>query len=312
MPKPKPKAKVHSHTFTGVCVAEPNRVYVPAISDRLTEEGMDHTLLFRWRDDSWIHIPYDVAINDVCLTDPAGPSLTLFSMSAGGEVSVHAIAGTTVEMVDESDEGPSSLLQLRSIRPIGSRVYVAGLGRHVYRRVRPGEWEAIDEGVFVPGAQRISPIGFEAIDGLKESAIYAVGYFGEIWFYDGRRWTQQDSPTNVALTCVRCLAAEEVYVGGMGGTIIRGSNGSWEVIEQDETEEDFWGMTLFQHRLYLSNYDGVFLLEGDTLERVEMGLGSKFTTAYLDADDQVMWSVGQKHLARTRDGHTWEEVPKPN
>jgi hypothetical protein len=309
---PKAKPKVHAHTFTGIRVAEPNRVYVLAISDRLTAEGMDHTLVFRRRDDSWSHIPFSVAINDVCVTDPTGPALTLFSMSVGGEVTVDTLAGTTVEMVDESDEGPSELLQLRSIRLIGSRVYVAGLGRHVYRRVRPGQWEAIDQGVFVPRAQRTSPVGFEAIDGLKETAIYAVGYVGEIWFYDGRRWIQQDSPTNVALTCVRCLADDKVYVGGLGGTILRGSNGSWETIEQDETEEDFWGLTLFRGRVYLANYDGVFLLQDDTLERVEMGLGSKFTTAYLDADDQVMWSVGQKHLAMTSDGTTWKEIPKPN
>lgn len=307
-----PKRRSHTHTFTGVFVAEPNRVYVPAISDRLTEEGMDHTLVFRWRDDTWVHIPFDVAINAVCVTEPTKPSLTLFSMSAGGEVTIDTFSGTTVEVVDDSDEGPSDLLQLRCMRPIGSRVYVAGLGRRAYRRLRPDEWEAFDDGVFVPRARRTVPVGFEAIDGLRESAIYAVGYLGEIWFYDGRRWIQQDSPTNVVLNCVRCRSADQVYVGGMAGTIIRGSNGSWEVIEQDETEEDFWGMTLFRDRVYLSNYDGVWVLDGDDLQRVDMGLGSKFSTAYLDADDEVMWSVGQKHLAVTRDGQTWEEVPKPN
>lgn len=307
-----PKRRVPAHTFTGVCVAEPNRVYVPAISDRLAEEGLDHTLIFRRRDDTWTHIPFDVAINSVCVTDPTSSSLSLFCMSGAGEVTVHTLGGSSVEVVDDSSEGPNDLLQLRCIRPIGRRIYAVGLGRHAYRRTQPGVWEAFDEGVFVPRDRRTAPVGFEAIDGLRENAIYAAGYLGEIWYYDGTGWLQQDSPTNVVLNCLRCRTADEVFIGGMSGTIIRGSNGSWEVLEQDETEEDFWGMTIFQGSVYLANYDGVFMLDGDTVETVDMGLTRTITTAYLDADDKVMWSVGQKHLAVTEDGKTWSMVENPN
>jgi hypothetical protein len=271
---------------------------------------MDHTLVFRRREGVWTHIPFDVSINSLAAVDTPTPAL--FSMGAEGEITINSAAGAVVESVDESDEGPSDLLQLRSIRRIGHSIYVAGLGRHVYRRNGPGVWQAIDEGVFVPRARRVDPVGFEAIDGLQENAIYAVGYLGEIWFYDGQSWIQQDSPTNVVLNCVRCRALDEVYIAGMAGTLLRGSNGVWEVIQQDETEDDFWGMTLFHDRIYVAAYDGIFAVDGDTLTRVDLGLGPKFTTAYLDAREGVMWSVGQKHLAETDDGVTWREIPKPN
>lgn len=305
-----PRMKRHHHTYTGVCIYEPNRVYVPAISDKLAEEGMPHTLVFRWRDGTWVHNPIENATSSICTIEE--PDLKVLNLGIDGEITLFTSAGFADERVDDSDEGPNDLLQLRCIRPIGARVYAAGLGRHVYRRIGPGAWQAIDEGVFVPRARRTDPVGFEAIDGLQENAIYAVGYLGEIWFYDGRRWIQQDSPTNVVLNCVRCRALDEVYIAGMAGTLLRGSNGAWEVIAQEETEEDFWGMTLFQDRIYVANYDGVFALDGDTLTRIDMGLGPKFSTAYLDARDGVMWSVGQKHLAESDDGVSWREIPRPS
>jgi len=305
-----PRTKRHNHTYTGVCIYERNRVYVPAISDKLAEEGMAHTLVFRWRDDSWVHNPIDNDTSSLCTVEE--PDLKVLNLGIDGEITLFTSAGFATERVDDSDEGPNDLLQLRAIRPIGKRVYAAGLGRHVYRRNGPADWIAIDAGVFVPRARRTDPVGFEAIDGLQESAIYAVGYLGEIWFYDGQRWIQQDSPTNVVLNCVRCRRLDEVYAAGMRGTLLRGVNGAWEVLEQEETEEDFWGMTLFQDRVYLANYDGIFRVDGDTLTRVEMDLGPKFTTAYLDAKDGVMWSVGQKHLAVTEDGITWRDIPRPN
>jgi hypothetical protein len=297
------------HTFTGVHVYKRTNVFVPAVADELEEEGLEHTLLFRLKDGAWSHFPIAKAVPSVCVTDLPTPAI--LAMSADGEVSVYGASGRTIEMIDDSDEGPSELLQLRCIRVIGSGVYAAGLGRHVYRRMTPGRWAAVDRGVFAPRAEREVPVGFNWIDGLREDAIYAAGYFGEIWFYDGRRWIQQDSPTNVSLNGVCCVSEDEVVIGGMAGTVLRGANGRWEVIEQGETEKDFWGITHFRGQTYLSNYDGVFALEDGSLTQVDMGLPDAVSTAYLDAKDGVMWSVGHRDLAFTEDGESWTVVERP-
>ena len=302
------------HTFTSVCVYRRDRVFVSAVSDALIDEGNeDHALIFRWQNQQWTHWPIANGVGGIAFVE--SPTPKIMCMGIDGEISLLKAMPLDTESVDRSEDGPSDLLHLKCIRPIGQHVYVAGMGRHVYRRVGANNWQAIDQGVFAPRAQRDRAVGFNAIDGTADSAIYAVGYQGEIWFYDGKTWAQQDSPTNVALTCVRCLPDGNVYVGGMAGTLMRGRAGQWESILHDTTDEDFWGMAIFNSRIYVANYHGVFVLEGDVLTSVELRLprdGVELSTAYLDANDGVLWSVGQKDLAYSEDGVRWVEVSRPN
>ncbi len=60
-------------------------------------------------------------------------------------------------------------------------------------------------------------------------------------------------------------------------------------------------MTVFKNRLYLAAYSGIFVLDDDDLIPVDMNLSHVLSTAYLDSNDGVMWSVGQKDTAYTSD-----------
>jgi hypothetical protein len=302
-----------AHTFTGVCVHRRDHVYVPAVADELVEENEDHALVFRWFGGQWAHRPLSFAVGSVCQVD--NPLPLVINMGIDGQIDLFTNPGgpgQAAESIDTTVEGPSDLLHLKCIRPIGARVYVAGLARRVYRREGVGLWTAIDAGVFVPRAQRTRGVGFNAIDGFSEDTIYAVGYGGEVWRYDGQVWHQQDSPTNVALTCVRCIDPKTVYAAGLAGVVLRTVDGSWESLEHDATEDDFWGMTVFQGRVYLAAYAGLFVIDGNDVVPVDMNLPLTLSTAYLDANDGVMWSVGQKDLAYTEDGATWTGVAGPN
>jgi len=301
---------MHEHTHTGVCVYKKDRVFITSISDELDNQGMDHALVFRWNQREWVHWPITTAVGSLCVIDQ--PEIMVMVMGIDGEIHIIKAPPNAIEEVDTADDGPSDLLHLKCIRPISAHVYVAGMGRRVYRREGAGLWAAIDAGVFVPRAQRNRGVGFNAIDGLSEDAIYAVGYDGEIWQYDGQAWHQQDSPTNVALTCVRWVDQRTVYAAGLAGVVLRTVDGNWEALEHDATEDDFWGMTVFQGRVYLAAYDGLFVIDGDSVVPVDMNLPQKLSTAYLDANDGVMWSVGQKDLAYTEDGAIWTEVAGPN
>ena len=57
------------------------------------------------------------------------------------------------------------------------RVYVAGSGRYVARRVDRNRWESLEKGIIVPtGDERIFSAGFRRIDGFSESDIYRNDY----------------------------------------------------------------------------------------------------------------------------------------
>ncbi len=228
------------HTFTGVCVYKANHVYVPAIADELADEE-DHALVYRWIEKQWAHRPLSFSVGSVCFIERPKPLVMAMGNSRRDQriFTNPGGPGTATEYVDTSDEGPSKLTHLKCIRSIGAHVYVAGLARRVYHRDAENTWTAIDRGVFVPRAQRRQAIGFNAIDGTNGHSLYAVGYKGEVWFYDGERWMQQESPTNVALTCVRCVSEEMTFAAGMAGTLLRGREGRWEIIDHEVTDKDF-------------------------------------------------------------------------
>jgi hypothetical protein len=303
------KSRLPDYTFTGVSIYKRNSVWLRAIGDDLSEQGIDHAVIFRWLDGAWAQRPVGSAVRATGFLDK--PELTVFNMCIDGEIVIFTFPGERTEVVDASEEGPSDLVNLRDMRLIGDHFYVVGMARRAYRRDKPDSWVPIDQGVFVPRGSRRKAVGFNSLDGTDEKNIYAVGYKGEIWFYDGKNWDQQDSPTNVALNVVRCLSREEIYVCGMAGTVIRGVSGQWQVIEQDVTKKDFWGMALFQGQIYVSNDDGIFVIRDGGLVPVKMGLKKKISTAYLDAADGVLWSVGDRDAAYTDDGVNWTVVNNP-
>src|SRR5687767_4846993 len=143
---------IHEHTHTGVYIYKKDRVFITSISDELDDQGVDHALVFRWNQTDWVHWPITTAVGSVCVIDQ--PQIMVMAMGINGEIHIIKAPPNEIEQVDATNEGPSDLLHLKCIRPIGTRVYVAGMARRVYRREVAGLWNAIDAGVFVPRAQR--------------------------------------------------------------------------------------------------------------------------------------------------------------
>jgi hypothetical protein len=208
-------------------------------------------------------------------------------------------------------KGPKDRGPLRGVRRVGSRIYAVGMDRQAYRREDAKRWQSFgppgwrEQGLPPPGAADAK--GFEAVDGFSESDLYAVGWDGEIWNYDGKNWRQLPSPTNMVLVDVCCGGDGMVYACGREGLLLKGRNQSWQILDAGEMNQDIWSLAWFEGQLYLSTMYQLFTLEGDTLAAVDTGDEDPDTYYRLSAADGVLWSIGAKDVLAF-DGKTWTRI----
>ncbi|MBN6152691.1 hypothetical protein JR065_20370 [Xanthomonas sp. AmX2] len=285
-------------TLSRVAVFDKRRVYVLAYSKR--EPG---TRVFRWTG-TWDNYYVQAVSAGICAVRGASPEI--LTLCADGGVHRAAPDGQAYEAMVE--EKPSKHGLLRDIRPIGASVYATGVGRQVYVR-KDRLWQRCDQGVVEdPAAGSLS--GFESIDGFGEDEIYAAGYQGEIWCRRHGAWQRSERPTHSILENVLCAPDGVVYLSGQSGIVVRGRGERWELVAHGLTEETFWDMAWFNDRLWLSTTNALYTLHGGTLEKVDTGLPGDQTFRYLDANEQCLWSSGERHLAAS-DGAHWTRIPGP-
>ena len=241
------------------------------------------------------------------IRDPIGESACLVAGPNGRFAKISADKHEEGAIDHSIQDGPDLHGEIRSFRRIKDDVYAVGMGRQVYRRVSGTAWQHIDRGT-IDSMDNLEVSGFNDIDGVGPDLLYAVGFDGEIWKSDRGRWARIESPTNAALYTVKVLGGDDmdVVAAGQQGLIVRGSGSGWRVIDQNLTTEDFWNSAYFNDEIYLASKSSVFrLLKDDTLENVEMG-GQQVTCKVLKCYENTLWSFGDSHILRTRDGETWD------
>ena len=280
-------------------------VYVRAAIVELEKQGIDHTAMLRFDATDWSQymIPAGAVAHCVIPED----ARTVLTLSPSGIVHVAKPAGFGWETLDNSDEGPNSLRQMRDIRPIDGHVYAVGMGRMVYRRSPGGAWARFDEGLR-GNRSTIEIAGFLAIDGCSESHIYAVGFKGEMWYFNGKRWSQVDSPTNMKLERVRVVSPDLAVACGAAGIILLGSRDKWQIVPQDITNKTLWGLEYFDGTFYLADNNSLYGFDGSRLVRLDSDPLRDVSTGRLHAADGVLWSVGEKDIV-VFDGNTWRAQP---
>ena len=212
------------------------------------------------------------------------------------------------EAIDPGDDGPELHGAIRDLRCICHRMYAVGMGRQVYQRVAKEQWIHVDSGILASPAS-LEVTGFNAIDGLSVDLVYAVGFQGEIWRFLKNSWEMIESPTNLALYCLKIVEPGLIYVAGQKGIIIRGTNDVWEVLEHDVTSQDFWDIAWFGGHLYLATESALFRMNSnDQIEKIDIGAGEPFTCKQLKSDSNALWSFGESHIFRTADGVSWKKV----
>ncbi len=209
------------------------------------------------------------------------------------------------EVVGEGDGGVSARGPLTRVRTIAGKAYAVGMDRQVYRRDDANRWTCIDQSAR-PGPKEVK--GFESIDGFRADDIYAVGYDGDIFHWNGKAWRQIDSPTNLILTDVCCAADGQVYIVGQMGTIIRGRGDRWEVLDHGGGKAHLWNCAVFQGRLYTTTNSKLLHLGADgKLVPVDFGDDLPGTVYHLATGDGILLSIGAKDVM-SFDGTTWTRI----
>jgi hypothetical protein len=192
---------------------------------------------------------------------------------------------------------------LRGLGVIDGFAYACGGNRQVFRRVDEGVWTAMHASAPEPG----EPAGFEDICGFSEGEIYAVGWQGEIWQWNGREWTNRDSPTDINLTAVCCADDGFVYACGQNGTLIRGRNDTWELIELESVHTDLWDLCWFNGRLFIASFSTLFAYEEGDLLPIIFESDTPGTFGKLTQAQGVLWSIGTSDVL-SFDGTTWTRI----
>ncbi|MCC9070555.1 hypothetical protein LNQ49_02935 [Flavobacterium sp. F-65] len=277
--------------------------YLIARSDDVIREGYSDSILLALDCGTWgaDAVQWLACSGTVCHI-PAERYLTL-----GIDGSIDASGGgfRTQETIVNSEVDPKKRGPLREIRGIANgRAYAVGTCRQAYVREDADQWKCIDQSAQI-GDTPITDTSFESIDGFNEQEIYTVGWEGEIWKYDGSLFSQQNSPTNLALYKVRCAPDGFTYACGQLGTLLRGRDNQWEIIKHESTTEDLWGMEIFNGKLYVSSSHFVYQLVDDKLKPVDFGDEIPRTCYHLSAADGIMWSTGPKDVMEF-DGSNWK------
>lgn len=173
----------------------------------------------------------------------------------------------------------------RSMAEIDGDVYVCGMDRMVAVRRGKLNWKALNA---PPAKDDKLIIGFESIDGFSSKDLYAVGWQGEIWQRKGTKWRQIDSPVSVVLTAVCCAADGMVYAVGQNGTMLKGRDDQWTVIDTGLTE-NLQDVRDHDGKVYVVTDFYIYELANDTLEAVTLA----------DEDDEPGTCL---HLLKAADG----------
>jgi len=293
------------HVATGA-VRRKDLAYMAIVNDKLAEQRKPNSFFMEWAAGTWGKAG-DVKWSTVSMAVSRVPKEQMCAVGEHGEVKMYGSKDDHLEQIADGKISPKGRGTMRCVRAIEGRIYAAGMDRQVYRRDGENVWACLDESMRPPKDSE-DVVGFESIDGFSAKDIYAVGWQGAIWRYDGKKWKQLDSPTNTILTGVCCAGDGNTYACGRRGLLLRGKGNAWKLVEHEATKQDFWGVAWFGGKLYLSSLRQVFTLEAaDELKPVDMEDDPAESAYHLSTADGTLWSIGQGDIMAF-DGKAWSRI----
>jgi hypothetical protein len=271
-------------------------IYLIAKDRGLVSQDIVHSRFIAFDQLKFAHMG-DRNWNAVAICVAEKPTKKMVAVGEDGDVVTYTGGKLSEELID-----PRPAV-LRGIGVVDGIPFACGMKRQVYRRIGESSWL----GMHAPAPGAGENAGFEAIGGFTGNEIYAVGWNGEIWQWDGVNWINHSSPTNLILTGVWCGADEQVYICGQHGTLIRGRYAAWEVVDLEDMIDDLWDLYWFNDRLYVATMTMLYTFADDHLDPVIFGADRPRTCYRLTAAEGVLWSVGSDDVF-SFDGAQWTRV----
>jgi hypothetical protein len=232
-----------------------------------------------------------------------GSGNDLIAVGELGNVVVVSPAGLVSEdVITINGVTPETRGALRYGTVVDGRVVMVGMGKRVYCREPNGTWVIMENGL-PSGSKEVT--GFEEVAGKHLGALYAVGWRGEIWKYDGSIWSAMSSPTNILLTAVCVADDDRVYAVGLQGALFRATNDQWEALDS-EIHDDLLSIVCFRGEIYAASLYHLYRLNAaNVLDRIDP-LGSD-CYGPLSTCEQALWTVGQKAVL-SYNGKDWAHI----
>lgn len=202
------------NSFVCGAVQRADLAYLTVVIDEFALKRVPHGILMQCQAGRFQRIA-PAKWNIVSLAVLRRPTPCLVALGETGLVIV-ASAGSLQHEDVGAAAATGSVVPLRSVTAVGSNAYAVGMRRQAYQRSADGTWRAIHGDMLeAPNTEAVH--GFEAVIGVSESEIYAAGWEGEIWRFDGARWFRVPSPTNLIITSLACAADGQVHACGQAG-----------------------------------------------------------------------------------------------
>lgn len=294
--------------FNDGCQKDATYAYLSAKLKSVNPDAYTFSRLFFTRPPTkWAKHDLNWNVVSVCYFAPLD---AFCALSMQGDVNLAGQQGFATEKIADAGTYPAGRLgAVKQIRVIGDHLYVCGDQGQVYRRGQGG-WTHIDDGI-LERTISASALDLNGIDGTSDADIYVVAMHGRIFHYDGRSWTELDSPTNVHLERVRCVSPDEVYFCGNAGVFLKKTPKGFEDHSVPDLGKHFWGLEHLDGKIYLATLDGLYVFDGNSVEAVNTGLTPAIGGYRLSARDGTLWSFGVDDVAWF-DGTTWTRVEHPD
>ncbi len=149
--------------------------------------------------------------------------------------------------------------------------------------------------------------------GKSTKSIYAVGYNGIIYHYDGKTWTKQKSPVKTELFRVRGYDDKNVFACGAGSVILKWNGRSWKKMKTPTEEAYFTSIWVIKPNLaYVVGYGGIILKFDGKMwqwdispEKIDhLNLSEVWAT-----DENHIFVSGDKGLILFYNGKEWHKIP---
>ena len=224
-----------------------------------------------------------------------------------GECTVIANDGTDRdEYVTQSQRSPRNTGHIRAASRLGDDVIAVGMQRQVYRRLSSGQWVDMNRGIPLPNTAETS--GFECVLAISETEIYAAGWRGEVWLFEGETWRRLDSPTNRIITSLGLNPKGEVFACGRNGMLIAGRKDTWRLIGDSGCPDDLWALAASSGLQFAASLRRLYTLRDDgTAAVVELDELGAETFGHLASTPNVVWSLGEKDFL-SFDGNKWLRI----